>query len=203
MVIHAAESPEYGVASMANTLRFRLFTTLTSGALLQRCARLRVLPSWERTIRLISGSVALRGVRKEARLLCFSGMVLLVSSCADSQPVRSASSNMPYLALRSTNLSALPEAKLTGSLHIESGCVVFKLYGGTEASTPVFDNRSRFVSLPGGFAIDRPQGRLVGGRVYTVGGGGADPQMPLVAPVPANCPQSLILLGTAEPVRSQ
>lgn len=203
MVINFAESPEHEVASMASMLRIRLFATANPGVLPQRCARLRLLPSWARAIRLISASAAFRRLREKACLLCCSGMVLLVSSCAQSQPVRSASSNMPYLALRSTNLSALPEAKLTGSLYVENGCVVFKLYGGTGASTAVFDNRSRFVPLPGGFAIDRPQGRLVGGQVYTMGGGGADRQLPLVAPVPANCPQSLVLLGTAEPVRSR
>lgn len=169
MVISLAESPVHEVASMASTLRTRLFFKL----------------------------------RKEAGLLCLSGMVLLVSSCAQSQAIRSASSNLPYLALMRTNLSALPEAKLTGSLYIENGCVVFKLYGGAEASTAVFDNRSRFVPLSGGFAIDRPQGRLVGGQVYTMGGGAADRQLPLVAPVPANCPQSLVLLGTAKPVRTR
>lgn len=169
MVINLADSPVHEVASMASTLRSRLFFKL----------------------------------RKELGLLCFSGMVLLVSSCAQSEPVRSASSNLPYLALMRTNLSALPEARLTGSLYVENGCVVFKLYGGTAGSTAVFDNRSLFVPLPDGFAIDRPQGRLLGGRVYTVGGGAADRQLPLVAPVPANCPQSLVLLGTAQPTRSR
>jgi hypothetical protein len=169
MVIRLAESPVHEVASIASTLRSRLFFKL----------------------------------RKETGLLCLSGMVLLLSSCGQSQPVRSASSNLPFLALMRTNLSALPEAELTGSLYVDNGCVVFKLYGGTEASTAVFDNRSRFVPLPGGFAIDRPQGRLLGGQVYTMGGGGADRQLSLVAPVPASCPQSLVLLGTADPVRTQ
>jgi hypothetical protein len=203
MVVYAAESPEHEVASMAIALRIRFFATAKLGILLQRCARLRLLPSWARAIRLNSASVVFRRLRKDAGLLCFSGMALLVSSCAQSQPLRSASGNIPYLALMRTNLSALPEAKLTGSLYVENGCVVFKLYGGTAGSTAVFDNRSRFVPLPDGFAIDRPQGRLLGGQVYTAGGGAADRQLPLVAPVPANCPQSLVLLGTAQPTRSR
>jgi hypothetical protein len=196
MVVYAAESPEHEVASIASMLRIRLFATANPGVPPQRCARLRLLPSWARMT-----SIAFGRLRKEAGLLCFSGVALLVSSCAQSQLVRGASSNLPYLALMRTNLSALPEAKLTGSLYVENGCVVFKLYGGAGASTAVFDNRSRFVPLPGGFAIDRPQGRLLGGQVYTMGGGGADRQLPLVAPVPANCPQSLVLLGTAKLVR--
>ena len=203
MVINLAESPVHEVATMASTLRIRLFATANPGVLLQRCARLCLLPSWARMIRLISASVAFRRFGKEAGLLCISGMVLLVSSCAQSQPVRSASSNMPYLALRSTNLSAIPEANLTGSLFIENGCVVFKAYGQTAGSTAIFDNRSKLVLMPRGFVIERPQGKLLSGKVYSFSGGYTDGQVPLVAPVPANCPRSQVLLGTAEPVRSQ
>ena len=142
-------------------------------------------------------------LKKEVGLLCFSGMALLVSSCVQSQPVHSASSNMPYLALKRTNLSAIPEADLTGSLFIENGCVVFKAYGQTAGSTAIFDNRSKLILRPGGFVIERPRDKLLSGKAYSFSGGYTDGQVPLVTPIPANCPRSQVLLGTAEPVRSQ
>jgi hypothetical protein len=101
----------------------------------------------------------------------------------------------PYLALKSTTHTGIPEASLTGSLYIQNGCVIFRLYGQEEASTPVFDNRSSLIFVSQGFVVRTPQRDVVGGKTYNFGGGAANRQTPLVAPVPNHCPQTLVLLG--------
>jgi hypothetical protein len=126
----------------------------------------------------------------------WAGLISIgISACAVNPAANPAPTLSPFLALRSDTSPAIPEAELSGSLHLQNGCVVFRREGMQEASTPVFDNRSRVSIGPSGFVIHRPQGDLVEGKRYTFGGGGINPQTSLIQPVPNYCPQNLVLLG--------
>lgn len=168
-------------------------------AILQRCAALRHLLLRRRKVGLQLGDV--RNQRSASFLVI--GSAICLSSCAAESGSRSVQRSLaqPYLALNSATITGIPEASLTGALYIQNGCVVFRLYGAQEASTPVFDNQSRVDITSKGFVVRRPQGDLVGGRTYNLGGGAANRQTQLVARVPDHCPQTLVLLGSAKPAR--
>lgn len=195
MVVYAAELPEHEVAEMASTLRNWLSMPAMLAVTWRRCSRLRLLPLRARPSGLHFG--LLRN-RLPGTLFVY-GFAFCLSSCAVESVPSSIQPPLaqPYLALRSATAAGIPEASLTGALYIQNGCVVFRLYGAQEASTPVFDNRSRLVLASQGFVVRRPQGDLVGGKTYNFGGGAANRQTPLVAPVPDHCPQTLVLLGSA------
>lgn len=185
MVVYTAESPEHEVALMASMLRIRISATAN------RCARLRLLPSWARP-----QFNPLRNRLSASLFVIGSSSVL--AACTP-QPAGSAlQPATPFLALRAGTSLAIPEAELSGSLHLQNGCIVFRREGTQGTATAVFDNKSRLSLRPSGFVVHLPEGDLVEGKRYTFGGGGVNSQTPLVRPLPEYCPQNLVLLGTVE-----
>jgi hypothetical protein len=107
----------------------------------------------------------------------------------------------PYLAVRRSAATAIPDALGSGRFSVREDCVVWEPSGSPDRFTPVFPPGTQLVTAADGSpAALRVGGRSAEfGRTYRVSGGevpaAAAPDGALRAPVPDRCPARRFMFG--------